>query len=437
MTQDQERPRPWSVVRRSNDLGVSEVSASLKGQSVALVVGGGIAAIESPRIARSLRRLGADVQAFATDQALQFVGAKSLEWATANPVVTSPSGLSEHVSTHDVVLVACATADLIAKAAHGICSDGPSTLIQSALGARIPVVIAPTMHESLANAPAVQRNLESLGATARVAILQPRSEEGKHKSREPAEVADEVSHAFHKLNWRQHGQPEAHARQVVVTFGGTRVPIDSVRAVTNRSTGALGAAFVAELYRWGYEITALQGDTSVAVPRIDGVRYLDCQTYQAMHDEFLSLHPKDYRAVFMLAAISDYCTEPGSSIIKKISSDLGELTVALRPATKLVSTDVFAQFPFRFACKLTQDTSDESKAALRRLADVSSSHCIYWNTVEEAFGGKLHSGRLWKASEPLQDSLLCTSKHAVARLAVELFRAADGRDSSPRELNLT
>lgn len=429
---DGEALRVSSVAGQFDDIGVAELGTSLKDKRIALAIGGGIAAIESPQIARALRRLGAEVQAYATEQAMQFIGSRSLEWATARPVVTTPSGLAEHVSNHDAVLVSCATADLISKAALGICSDGVSTLIQSAFGNKTPVILAPTMHDSLAAAPAVMRNLALLQGEPNLTVLQARLEEGKHKIRRADEIADEVSHAIHAGLLSKSRATDKH-RRVLLSFGGTRAPLDRVRSVSNRSSGALGQSFIGELYRWGYTLDVLRGETSVPSARLDGIDYCDSPSYTAMRDNFLARDPSKYRGVFMLAAVSDYAYPEEPTGIK-LSSSMGALAINLPPAQKLVDTSNFQKYPFRFACKLTSDVSDDSRQAVKHLASRSGAQVIYWNTVDEAFGNKAHCGRIWQTGTPVEESLLCTSKHAVARLAIEVFRHIDQKEGPQREL---
>jgi phosphopantothenoylcysteine decarboxylase / phosphopantothenate---cysteine ligase len=120
--------------QESSDVKVSLLGQALSGCHIALCVGGGIGAVEAPRVARELRRYGARVQIFATENALRFVGQVSLEWASGEALTVQPSGLAEHVFEGDLILVAPATTDLLAKAAQGLCVDGVTTLIQSALG---------------------------------------------------------------------------------------------------------------------------------------------------------------------------------------------------------------------------------------------------------------------------------------------------------------
>src|SRR3989344_6233163 len=141
------------------DLRVERRGDHLEGRTIALCVTGGIAAIETPKLARQLRRHGAVVQAYVTDAALQFVGTAALEWATEREVIHALSGRAEHICREDAVVVAPATLNTINGIIAGLANNPVTTLVASALGARKPVLVAPTMHESLYQNPILQRNL--------------------------------------------------------------------------------------------------------------------------------------------------------------------------------------------------------------------------------------------------------------------------------------
>ena len=217
------------------DLAVRELSTSLSGCRITVCAGGGIAATELPRVARELRRHGAAVNFVVTETALKFIGSAALEWASGAPVVVNPTGLSEHIFDGDALLVAPATADVLAKAAHGLCTDGVTTLLQSAFGQGKPVFFLPTMHDSMAHSPFVLKNVHSLSALHHVYFLEPRREEGKLKAPDPKRIALEISH-----RWNAARQFDGRAPRVALTYGGTRAAIDPVRCITNLSTGRLG-----------------------------------------------------------------------------------------------------------------------------------------------------------------------------------------------------
>jgi len=164
----------------NKDLQVDKIGSDLEEISIALCVSGGIAAIETPKLARQFRRYGANVKAYMTPNASKFIGSVALEWATENPIVEELSGKSEHIAVEDIIVVAPATLNTINKIFSGIADNNVTTLIASALGQKKPVYIVPTMHESLYNNPFFQKNI-SLAEEYGIIIIPPRISEGKIK----------------------------------------------------------------------------------------------------------------------------------------------------------------------------------------------------------------------------------------------------------------
>jgi phosphopantothenoylcysteine decarboxylase / phosphopantothenate---cysteine ligase len=181
------------------DLKVEKIENYLEGKRIGLCVTGGIAAIETPKIARHLRRYGADVRVYATQNALKFIGEASLEWATEKPVVSELSGLAEHICLEDLVLVAPATMNTINKIMLGIADNAVTSLIASALGNKTPVYIAPTMHKSLYDNPFFQENLKRASSYG-IRIIEPRFSEGKAKIPHTRKIADEIIKYFRGEN---------------------------------------------------------------------------------------------------------------------------------------------------------------------------------------------------------------------------------------------
>jgi phosphopantothenoylcysteine decarboxylase/phosphopantothenate--cysteine ligase len=375
-----------------NDLEVTRTTDCLEGVRIALCVGGGVAAIESPRVVRELRRMGARVKVFATENALRFVGRDALEWASTLPVISSSTGLAEHIaSSEDMVVVLPATADLIAKSALGICPDACTTFIQSALGLKLPVFFCPTMHDSLRDSPAFVKNLELLSSYPAVELLQPRIEEGKWKSPSPEGLALELAHRYNRIRRMRDGRAQAKA---LVTLGGTLVPIDAARAICNFSTGVLGSMVVKRLLEQGVEVVALCGSMQVSLPECTGLKTFSTPFFDQL-SAWLSdeTKTKDFGALFHLAAISDYAPETPST--EKIPSDALELELNLRKLPKLIELPSLSKIPFRFACKLTSGNSTQEMEKAISLLEKMNLNGIYWNWSETAFGShRNHAGFL-------------------------------------------
>jgi phosphopantothenoylcysteine decarboxylase/phosphopantothenate--cysteine ligase len=191
-----------------SDLGDREVPRdgnALDGVRVALMVTGGIAAFRTPALARSLRRQGACVTAFCSEDALRYVTADALEWSTVNPVVTRLSAHAEHLSDaapFDAYLVAPATAATIGRMAWGIAEGVIGATMASAIGrmerGQARVLVAPTMHGSMHSSILVE-NLERLHRLG-VRVIAPRDAYGKHNLPEDAVIVREVCQAMGRLN---------------------------------------------------------------------------------------------------------------------------------------------------------------------------------------------------------------------------------------------
>src|SRR5881392_3375522 len=225
-------------------------------------VSGGIAAYKACELLRRLTESGHDVRVVPTESALHFVGAATWSALSGNPVSTEVWD-SVHEVPHvrigqhaDLVIVAPATADLLARAAHGLADD---LLTNTLLTARCPVVYAPAMHTEMWEHPATVANVATLRGRGAV-VLEPAvgrltgEDTGKGRLPDPAEIF-EVARAV----LRRGGAPprDLAGRRVVVTAGGTREPLDPVRFLGNRSSGKQGYAFARTAVARGARVTVV------------------------------------------------------------------------------------------------------------------------------------------------------------------------------------
>jgi phosphopantothenoylcysteine decarboxylase/phosphopantothenate--cysteine ligase len=327
------RPFDWDFSPpRSAPIGDHDVvlqSEHLAGHRIALLVCGGIAAMKAPLIARALRRRGADVVAFCSEEALRYVGREALEWSTCNPLVTALTWRAEHLSDgagFSAYLVAPATYNTIGKAAAGIADTVVTAAIASALGrmraGSTQVLFAPTMHGSMHHEvlEGAARRLADMG----VRFVAPRDAWGKHNLPEPELLAAAVCRAVSRSPLR--------GRRVLVTGGPTPVPIDGVRRIVNRFRGRLGAAIHEELLLRGAASTFVLGDGAW---RPDGWMPVEvARTY----DDYLEAVLRHVRAgqdagVFS-AAVADY--RPQEVVHGKIPSGRGALPLTLVPTEKVI-----------------------------------------------------------------------------------------------------
>ncbi|PSQ17580.1 bifunctional phosphopantothenoylcysteine decarboxylase/phosphopantothenate--cysteine ligase CoaBC [Halobacteriales archaeon QS_8_69_26] len=335
----------------------------LSGVNVALGVTGSIAAVKCVELAHELRRNGASVRAVTTDAARSIVHPWALEFATGNDVVTEITGSVEHVELcgregwADVLLVAPATANTVGKVAAAVDDTPVTTCATTALGADVPVVVAPAMHEPMYDHPGV------LDAIARlegwdVSFVDPRVEEGK------AKIADEEAVVLATARATREGT--LAGKRVVVTAGATSEPIDPVRVITNRSSGRTGRSVAKACYVRGADVTLVHDGPDVAYADVRPV-----ETAEEMLSAVLEA-VEDADAVVSAAAIGDYTVDPREGKIRSGQ----ELTLELTPTPKVIDEvrDVRPDLPvvgFKAETSGEDDAMVEAARTTLRRADLS------------------------------------------------------------------
>ncbi|WP_232687860.1 bifunctional phosphopantothenoylcysteine decarboxylase/phosphopantothenate--cysteine ligase CoaBC [Halobacterium zhouii] len=330
----------------------------LSGVNVALGVSGSIAAVKVVELAHELRRRGANVRAVLTESAQGIVHPWAVEFATDNPVVTEITGGVEHVELcgvdgwADVLLLAPATANTVGKVAAAVDDTPVTTCATTALGAGVPVVVAPAMHEPMYDHPGVLDAIERVESWG-VDFVDPRVEEGK------AKIATEEAIVLAAA--RAAGDRPLDGEHVVVTSGATSEPIDPVRVLTNRASGRTGRAVAAACYARGADVTLVHDGPSVPyaeTTRVETAADMLAATLEACEDA---------SALVSAAAVSDYTVEPSE---EKIRSGQ-DLTLSLEPTPKLVDEvrESFPDLPVVGFKAETPDSDDEMVAAARELLE--------------------------------------------------------------------
>ena len=305
---------------------------SLKGKKIVLCVTGSVAAIKSPEIARELMRLGAEVYTVMTPMAQKIIHPYMMEWSTGNPVVTELTGEIEHVTLGgehdnraDLVLVAPSTANTIGKAATAIDDTPVTTLLTTAIGAGIPIIIAPAMHASMYKHPIVVENigkLESIG----VEVLMPRFEEEKAKIPGTEEIVEAV---VGKLSARR----DLEGVRMVITAGPTREYLDSFRFISNPSSGKMGVAIAKVALGRGAQVTLVYGPGTAAPPA--GAKVVPVQGTEDMLDAVVeSLKDGKQDVAILAAAAADYRASERKMV--KTPSGLDQWNIELRPLPKVI-----------------------------------------------------------------------------------------------------
>jgi len=308
---------------------------NLKGKRILLGVTGGVAAYKAAELARELQRAGARVQVVMTEAAARFVGPVTFQALTSEPVFTDQwdariGNNMAHIElsrTADAILVAPATADFLAKAAHGLADDLLSTMC---LARECPLLVAPAMNRQMWLHPATQRNVARLAADG-VTILGPDSgeqacgETGLGRMLEPADLVDELADFL--------TPKPLEGRRVLLTAGPTYEPIDPVRGITNLSSGKMGFAIARACRAAGAQVTLVAGPTALATPR--GVTRVDVRTAQQMHDAVMIALDATPRtdAFLAVAAVADWRVANASDrkLKKRGPHDLPKLEFAQNP----------------------------------------------------------------------------------------------------------
>ena len=304
------------------DTDVEVRGSSLSGRHVLLGVTGGIAAVDTVRLARELRRHGAQVSVIMTSSAQEIITPMAVRWASQGEVITDWDGDLSALSGFDAVLVTPATRNLIASFIHGLMNGPLLMALSAARGRGCPIMMVPSMHNDLANDP-VTEDLVFQCSRQGVQILWGAEEEGKRKTPNHEEIVARLGNLVNKND-----------TSVVVTLGATRSAIDDVRYVQNTSSGRTGYKIADDLYRHGMDVTCVSGVTTVSKPEwlpLD----IKCPEPDSMLDELKALTKDNIDVWVHAAAVLDYVIpEP---VEGKIASLQGDLNVQLKEGAKHIS----------------------------------------------------------------------------------------------------
>jgi phosphopantothenoylcysteine decarboxylase/phosphopantothenate--cysteine ligase len=308
----------------------------LRGKTIVLGITGSIAAYKAADIASQLTQAGAKVDVVMTRAATKFISPLTLRAITGRPVATRmfeplPKFSMNHISlaeAADIVVIAPATANIIAKLAAGI---GDDLLSCTVLATKAPIIMAPAMDANMFNNPITQDNLARLKAR-NFTIVGPASgrlasgKEGLGRLSDVGDIIGTICQALGK-------NADLAGKRIVVTAGGTQEPIDPVRLITNRSSGKMGYALAEAARDRGAKVTLVTAPTSLTKPV--GVEVIDIDTaqemYQAVKD---AISQAD--ALIMAAAVADY--RPISTARDKIKKTGTGLTLELEPTPDILGS---------------------------------------------------------------------------------------------------
>jgi phosphopantothenoylcysteine decarboxylase/phosphopantothenate--cysteine ligase len=396
---------------------------------ILLVVGGGIAAYKAPELVRALVKSGASVRCVLTEAATQFVAKLALQAVSGETVRGALFDLGEesrigHIDLADwaeLVLVAPATADLIAKMAHGLADDLASTLL---LATRAPLLVAPAMNVNMWSHPATQANVATLRARGAHFVGPEAGElacgwEGLGRMSEPDAIAAEAELLL---------APKSLAgARVVVTAGGTREPLDPVRAITNRSSGKMGFALAAEAARRGAESVLIAGPSALPTP--PGVRRVEVESALEMRDAVLR-EQAAAQIVVMAAAVADFrpAHVAGRKIKKEALAEGGGITLEL-----VANPDILAEISrdrgARIVVGFAAESHDVLEAARRKLAR-KGCDLLVANDISRGDAGfetDANAVTLLTPDGQVEDLPLLPKREVAARILDRIEKLRDGR----------
>ena len=315
-------------VHPSKDILGTEGS-QLEGKKIVLCITGSVAAYRAIDLARLLMRHDADVRAVMTEStASMLLNPEIMKWATGNDVVTKLTGNLEHIiladyGMSDLIIVYPCTANTLGKVAAGIDDTPVTSILSVALGSKIPIIVAPAMHEAMYDNIFVQQNVSKL--REQMVFIEPKMEGGKAKVADPEQVLNATISVLSN-------RALLSGKRVLVTAGSTIEYIDPIRVMTNLSSGKMGIAIAQEAQRMGATVTLVYGHGTLnpATGKIVRVNTGE-EMYKAVVSELSS---KRHDIAVMAAAVADFT--PAKKSDKKIDTKLGKIELSLVATRKII-----------------------------------------------------------------------------------------------------
>lgn len=339
----------------------------LKDKTIVLGVTGGIAAYKSAYLASALKKQHANVHVVMTEHATEFISPLTFETLTSNRVTVEMFDRHfeydvKHISlakAADLMIVAPATANFIAKAANGIADDMLSTVF---LAAKCTRLVVPAMNTAMYENPATQDNMAKLAGYG-VKIIEPATgllacgDEGKGKMPEPEEL---LEHILMECACDK----DLEGLKVLVTAGPTQEAIDPVRYITNHSSGKMGYALARAARMRGAEVVLVSGQTALTAPA--GVTVINVRSSQEMHDAVME-HAESSDMIFKAAAVADYT--PLTVADQKIKKKDGEMVIELKRTADILGDIAKVRRDDQIICGFSMETEnliENSRSKLER-----------------------------------------------------------------------
>jgi phosphopantothenoylcysteine decarboxylase / phosphopantothenate---cysteine ligase len=340
----------------------------LQGKDIVLGVTGGIAAYKAVEVASRLRKLGAQVFVIMTKNACEFVTPLTFETISNHPVVTDTFERPETWEVEHIALakraslfsIAPATANILAKIAHGIADDMLSTTV---LATRAPILVAPAMNTNMWEAEATRENMRVLEKRGVMTVgpgigFLAEGTEGVGRMAEPQEIVDAIVNCLV-------AKQDMNGLRVLVTAGPTRERLDPVRYLSNDSSGKMGYAIAGQAHKRGARVTLLSGPVHLNAPQ--GVEVVNVETTQDLYNAMLA-RCQEYDVIIQAAAPADYrFADPSDQKLKKHGGDTLTLVMVENPdiAAAVGERKKPGQILVGFAAE-TENLMENAKAKLKK-----------------------------------------------------------------------
>jgi phosphopantothenoylcysteine decarboxylase/phosphopantothenate--cysteine ligase len=394
------------------------------GRRVVLGVSGGIASYKSCILARRLTEAGAGVDVVMTRAAQEFVRPLTFEALTGRPVLASlweQGRALSHVrlgQDADLIIVAPATAQLLARFAQGLADDFLTTLL---LAATAPVLLAPAMNDEMFAAGTTRANVELL--RQRATIVGPATGAlAEGPSDRPGRMSEPEVIMAHAERMLQRGGSHLDGKRIIVTAGPTRESIDPVRVITNRSSGLMGFALARAAWARGADVLLISGPSALAAP--EGVEVLRIESTAELASAVEAALP-GADAMIMAAAPADY--RPAKPAEGKQARGQGAVTMELEPTPDVLASTIGRRKPGAIIVGFALETGSAMARAQQKLSGKQLDLIVVNDALEPGAGFEVATNRVTLlGKDGSVTELPLASKHEVAHAILDAVEARLG-----------